>query len=43
MAAARGRRRKKGGDTGEEDTQGKTEARRFTGREKRSNHKALIA
>lgn len=43
MAAARGGGEKKRRDTAEEDTQGKAEARRFTGREKRSNHKALIA
>jgi hypothetical protein len=42
MAAAR-KIREKRRDTVEEDTQGKTEARRFTDREKRSNHKALIA
>lgn len=43
MAAARGKKTEKRRDTAEEDTQGKAEARRFTGREKRSNHKALIA
>jgi hypothetical protein len=43
MTAARGKRRKKRKDTAEEDTQGRAEARRFTGREKRNNHKALIA
>ena len=43
MAAAREGRREKRRDTAKEDTQGKAEARRFTCREKRSNHKALIA
>jgi hypothetical protein len=42
MAATRGETEKRR-DTAEEDTQGKAEATRFTGRKKRSNHKALIA